>query len=279
MSGVVLTPRAPAGPPIDMTGVLPERLAAEGLTGSGRDALAGLMLVRGRGRHRLDALFTLQDGGPPGTLILRPGGAVLDGVGTGMTAGEIMVEGDCGACAGSGMSGGTLIVEGRCGAFAAAEMSGGRLRVAGDAGDFLGAPLAGGTRGMSGGSVVVGGNAGDRVGERMRRGLIAVHGRVGSLCGARMIAGTIAVGAGCGPDLGLAMRRGSVLLSQRPAAMPAGFVDGGLNDWLFLELMRRELTDGGAWPAGFPTVGTRARRLVGDRSVGGIGEVLILLNA
>lgn len=274
MSGVILTPCDPDGPPVDMTGVLPERLA-EG----GREALAGLMLVRGRARHRLDALFTLQDGGPSGSLILRPGGAVLDGVGAGMTAGEILVEGDCGAHAGSGMRGGTLIVEGRCGAFAAAEMAGGRLRIAGDAGDFLGAPLAGGTRGMSGGSVVVGGNAGDRAGERMRRGLIAVQGRVGSLCGARMIAGTIVVGAACGPALGQAMRRGSILLSQAPEGVPSGFADGGMNDWLFLELMRKELMDEGAWPAGFPATGARARRLVGDRSVEGIGEVFILSNA
>lgn len=256
MNGVILTPRNPDGPPIDMTGVLPERLA-DGFDGGGREALAGLMLVRGRHRHRLDTLFTLQDGGPSGALILRPGGIVLDGVGAGMTAGEILVEGNCGA-------------------FAAAEMAGGRLRIAGDAGDFLGAPLAGGTRGMSGGSVVVGGNAGDRVGERMRRGLIAVQGRVGSLCGARMIAGTIVVGAACGPGLGQAMRRGSILLSQAPEAVPSGFVDGGMNDWLFLELMRKELMDEGAWPAGFPATGTRARRLVGDRSVEGIGEVLIL---
>ncbi|AWJ82179.1 formylmethanofuran dehydrogenase subunit C (plasmid) [Azospirillum sp. TSH58] len=274
MSGAVLTTRDSSGPPIDMTGVLPERLA-EG----GREALAGLMLLRGRERHRLDTLFTLEDGGPTGALVLRPGGAVLDGVGTGMTAGDIRVEGDCGACAGSGMRGGALTVEGNCGAFAAAEMAGGSLRVAGDAGNFLGAPLAGGTRGMSGGSVVVAGDAGDRVGERMRRGLIAVHGRVGSLCGARMIAGTIVVGAGCGPDAGQAMRRGSILLSRAPEAIPSGFSDGGMNDWLFLELMRKELIDGGAWPSGFPTAGTRARRLIGDRSAGGIGEMLILSEA
>ena len=274
MSGLILTTSDPAGPPIDMTGVLPERLA-EG----GREALAGLTLLRGRERHRLDALFALEDGGPTGVLILRPGGAVLDGVGTGMTTGELRVEGECGAYTGSAMRGGALNVVGNCGAFAAAEMSGGRLRIAGDAGDFLGAPLAGGTRGMSGGSLVVMGNAGDRVGERMRRGLIAVHGRVGSLCGARMIAGTIVVGAGCGPDAGQAMRRGSILLPREPEAVPSGFVDGGMNDWLFLELMRKELIDGGAWPSGFPTAGTRARRLIGDRSAGGIGEVLVLADA
>ncbi|HYG90663.1 MAG TPA: formylmethanofuran dehydrogenase subunit C [Azospirillum sp.] len=270
MSGLILTAREAGGPPIDMTGVLPERLA------EGDDALAGLFLIRGRERHRLDDLFALQTGGPSGTLILRPGGAVLDGVGTGMTAGEILVAGNCGAYAGRGMRGGTLIVEGGCGAFAAAEMAGGRVRIAGDAGDFLGAPLAGSPRGMSGGSVTVGGNAGDRVGERMRRGLIAVQGRVGSLCGARMIAGTIVVGGGCGPELGLAMRRGSILLSHAPAPPPAGFEDGGINDWLFLELVRRDLTAAGAWPVGFPTMGTRARRLLGDRSVGGVGEVFIL---
>ncbi|HEY0837792.1 MAG TPA: formylmethanofuran dehydrogenase subunit C, partial [Azospirillum sp.] len=155
MTGLILTVREPGGPPIDMTGVLP-----------GGGALADVMLIRGRDRHRLDDLFTMRDGGPSGALILRPGGAVLDGVGTGMAAGEILVEGDCGAHAGRGMRGGTLIIEGSCGAFAAAEMAGGRMRVAGDAGDFLGAPLAGSPRGMTGGSVTVAGNAGDRVGER-----------------------------------------------------------------------------------------------------------------
>lgn len=268
MTGRILTVRDAAGPPIDMTGVLPDN-----------EDLAGLPLIRGRERHRLDALFALQDGGPSGALILRPGGAVLDGVGAGLTAGEILVEGDCGAYAGRGMRGGTLIVEGACGAFAAAEMAGGRMRIVGDAGDFLGAPLAGGTRGMSGGSVVVGGNAGDRVGERMRRGLIAVQGRVGGLFGARMIAGTIVVGGGCGPGLGAAMIRGSILLALAPVLLPAGFADGGGNDWLFLELLRRDLLAAGAWPAGFPGAGSRARRLLGDRSVGGVGEVLILSGA
>jgi formylmethanofuran dehydrogenase subunit C len=263
MSGLILTVRDPAGPPIDMTGVLP-------------DAKADVSLIRGRERHRLDDLFTLEAGGPPGTLILRPGGAVLDGVGAGMTAGEIMVEGDCGALAGRGMRGGTLIVQGSCGAFAAAEMAGGRMRIAGDAGDFLGAPLAGSPRGVTGGSVVVAGNAGDRVGERMRRGLITVQGRVGELCGARMIAGTIVVGGGCGVGLGLAMRRGTIVLSNAPAPPPVGFEDGGVHEWLFLDLLRRDLIADRAWPVGFPTAGTRAHRLLGDRSVGGVGEVLIL---
>ncbi len=271
MSGLVLTVREADGPPIDMTGVLPERLA------EGGDAtVAQLPLIRGRERHRLGDLFTLEAGGPSGALILHPGGAVLDNVGAGMAVGEILVQGDCGAYAGRGIRGGVLIVEGSCGAFAAAEMAGGLMRIAGDAGDFLGAPLAGSPRGMGGGFVVVGGNAGDRAGERIRRGLIAIQGQAGGLCGARMIAGTIIVGGGCGPDLGLAMRRGSILLSRMPASVPAGFKDVGMNDWLFLELMRRECVASGAWPAGFPAAGIRARRLLGDRSAGGVGEVLIL---
>ncbi|HEY0835476.1 MAG TPA: formylmethanofuran dehydrogenase subunit C, partial [Azospirillum sp.] len=88
--------------------------------------------------------------------------------------------------------------------------------------------------------------------------------------------GTIVVGGGCGPGLGSAMRRGTILLAHAPAALPAGFADGGVHDWLFLELLRRDLVAAGAWPAGFPAGGTRARRLLGDRSAGGVGEVLIL---
>ncbi len=262
---MILTTRDANGPPIDMTGVLPTNVRAD------------TPVIRGRERFGVGDLFTLEAGGAPDTLVLHPNGAVLDGVGAGMAAGEIRVVGDCGACAGRGMRGGTLIIEGKCGAFAAAGMAGGRMRIAGDAGDFLGAPLAGSPRGMSGGSVTVGGGAGDRAGERMRRGLIAVAGRVGSLCGARMIAGTIIIGGGCGPELGLAMRRGTILLSRMPEPNPAGFVGGdAVNEWLFLELLRRDLIVAGAWPAGFPAQGTRARRLLGDRSVGGIGEVLIL---
>lgn len=273
MTGLVLTVRDPAGPPIDVTGVLPERLSGDA---AALAAFGALPVTRGRGRHRLDAIFALQPGGPSGALILRPAGAVLDGVGAGMTAGEILVEGGCGALAGSAMRGGTLAVEGDCGAYAAAGMAGGRMTIAGDAGDFLGAPAAGSPQGMTGGTVTVGGNAGDRVGERMRRGLISVQGHVGALCGARMIAGTIVVGGACGPDVGSAMRRGTILLPRAPARPAAGLVDGGLNDWLFLELLRRDLTAAGAWPLGYPAAGIRARRLLGDRSVGGVGEVLIL---
>ncbi|NYZ14480.1 formylmethanofuran dehydrogenase subunit C [Azospirillum sp. RWY-5-1] len=270
MTGHILTVREPAGPPIDLTGVLPGRLAGDG---------AGVTVICGRERHPLDALFDIRDGGPSGSLILRPEGAVLDAVGAGMAEGEILVEGDCGDQAGRAMRGGTLIVEGRCGAHAAAAMQGGRLMVAGDAGDFLGAPLPGGTKGMGGGTVTVGGSAGDRVGERMRRGLVTIQGNVGALCCARMIAGTVVVGGGCGPEPAAAMRRGTFLLCRAPDPPPTGFVDGGENDWLFLELLRRELRVHGSWPAGFPVAGTRARRLIGDRSAGGRGELLILSEA
>ncbi|WP_431854758.1 formylmethanofuran dehydrogenase subunit C [Azospirillum sp.] len=265
MTGLVLTAREAGGPPIDLTGVLPERLTDIG----------AMSVTCGRRRVRLDELFELGDGGPSGTLILRPGGAVLDNVGAGMAAGEIVVEGNCGDNAGAGMRGGALLVEGDCGAYAAAEMAGGRLRVGGAAGDFLGAPLAGSPRGMRGGSVVVG-RAGDRVGERMRRGLIAVQGDVGGWCGARMIAGSIVVGGEAGAGLGSAMRRGSILLARDPAEPPPGFVDGGEHELLFLELMRRDLMAAGAWPVEFPQAGIRARRLIGDRTVGGLGELLVL---
>lgn len=269
MSGLVLTVRDGGGPPIDLTGVLPERLA------SGEVALAALPVVRGRGRVPLGELFALRPGGPADTLVLRPEGVRLDGVGAGMAAGSIVVEGDCGDGAGTAMRGGALRVEGGCGVYAAAEMAGGRLDIAGSAGDFLGAPLPGSPRGMRGG-VVVAGRAGERVGERMRRGLIVVRGEVGGWCGARMIAGSILAGGAVADGLGTAMRRGSILLGRDPGRPPVGFVDSGDHPLLFLELMRRHLVAAGIWPEAFPATGTRARRLIGDRSAGGLGELLVL---
>ena len=85
----------------------------------------------------------------------------FDGIGAGMTSGEIEVRGDVGAWAG-------------------AEMAGGVLRILGDAGARLGAAYPGARAGMTGGEIVVSGDAGEEAGAGMRRGLVAVGGRTAS---------------------------------------------------------------------------------------------------
>lgn len=271
MSALHLRLRIPAGPPVDMSGITPERLC-----GLDADAIGALQLRRGGGLHTLADLFEFEpqqdDGEQPRLEIHEPAGR-LDGIGAGMTGGRIVVHGDAGAFLGRDMAGGDIQVQGGCGAYAGTGMSGGELRIAGDAGDLLGAALPGERLGMRGGNVVVRGNAGARVGQRMRSGLILVEGRVGASCGARMIAGTIVARGGAGEGLGRGMRRGTVVLGKPPAALPSTFYDAGVQTPGFLAILFRELRllDGAehALTTSLPPM----RRWLGDRGNDGLGEI------
>ncbi|MBY6264814.1 formylmethanofuran dehydrogenase subunit C [Azospirillum sp. 412522] len=250
MSGMTLTFCGGAGTIVDMSALLPERLA--GLTTA---EVAGLPLPCNGGVATVGGMFEISAGDAAEGLLIRPAGAVLHRVGAGMAAGRILVEGDVGSHAGAGMSGGLL-------------------RIAGNAGDALGGALPGLPLGMRGGLVSVGGRAGDRAAERMRRGIIVIDGPVGAYAAGFMIAGTLAAGGGCGPHPGFGMRRGTLLLGRPQDAMPIGFADGGTRDWLFLHLLRRGLEGTGSW---FERAGsTRAHRFIGDLAEGGHGEILAM---
>jgi len=135
----------------------------------------------------------------------------VDGLGTGMSAGTLTIEGDAGRDVGHAMSGGTIDVTGSVGDGAGVAMSGGLLRVRGSAGDRLGAPLPGASRGMTGGEIIVRGNAGSGAATRARRGIVVVGGNAGPGVAHAMIAGTILVAGRLGAGAGLWSKRGSVI--------------------------------------------------------------------
>jgi formylmethanofuran dehydrogenase subunit C len=129
---------------------------------------------------------------------------------------------------------------------------------------------------MSGGLVLVRGDAGGRIGDRMRRGTIIVEGGIGGYAASRMIAGTVlALGPTIGPYPGFAMKRGSLILLNRPDRELPSFADCGRHDLGFLRLLLRSLK-GRSRPldelAKRPCL---VRRLAGDHSVGGKGEILL----
>ena len=197
MGAVVLRATAPPPWPVDLAALAPAALA-----GRAADAIARIPL----GRLAVGDLFAVT-AGDAAELVIEGGSPLFTGIGAGMAAGTLRVEGDAGA-------------------FAGAELAGGRIEIHGDAGDHLGAPRADGRRGMSGGVVLVRGRAGGMAGARMRRGLIVVEGDAGTEAGAGMIAGTLAICGGVGAGAGVLMRRGTLLLGRAPAAPPAGFVTG-----------------------------------------------------
>jgi formylmethanofuran dehydrogenase subunit C len=195
-----------------------------------------------------------------------------DKIGAGLTEGAIVVDGDAGAYLGAAMKGGKIEVKGNAGVLAGASMTGGSIAISGDAGERAAGILVGETMGMRGGVLAIGGNAGPLIGERMRRGLVIVGGDAGDYAGGRMIAGTILLKRKVGRYAGYGLRRGSLIFVEEPKDLLPTFGDCGVLEFDYLRLLEHWLRETGK-PI---SLGARARRLMGDMSVLGKGEMLIL---
>src|SRR2546428_1015056 len=192
---VVLTLRTAPTRALELAGLTPDRL-----TQLPQREIAALPVRRAGRAAALGDFFTVK-GERAARVRLEGGLQLAEGMGAGMTAGELVVEGHAGRDVGVAMTGGAI-------------------EVRGDVGDNAGGARPGAARGMVGGEILIRGNAGDDAGAGMRRGLVVVTGNAGRGTGRGMIAGT-AVGVGqTGPDAGRwAERRSSV--SWRPGAPPA----------------------------------------------------------
>lgn len=265
----------PAGIEAEAPQLLPERI--EGMS---RAALQGLPVRVGRRDERLGDLFDIggtaegTKGGVDLDLILTGDLRVFARLGAGMTRGRMVVEGSAGVCAGSGMSGGRLEIAGDAGARAGESMTGGVLLVRGSAGDDLGGAAPTAARGLNRGVILVLGSAGARAGRRMRRGLIVVGGDAGPLLGTGMLAGTIVVCGRAGDGAGTWMRRGTILLGSGAPPLAPAFAPSGSGRFAFWSLYDEALRAAGA-PLPAAWRGARFRRFVGDRSGGGLGEILM----
>jgi len=198
--------------------------------------------------------------------------ARCDKIGAQLKDGAIVVDGDAGAYLGERMKGGSIEVKGSAGVLVGASMARGTITVAGGVGERAGGIAVGETLGMRGGVIAIGGNAGPMLGERMRRGLVVVDGDAGEYAGGRMVAGTIVLKRGVGRGAGSGLRRGSLILLEPPKDILPTFGDCGVMEFDYLRLLERSF--GAAGKA--IRLGDRARRLIGDMSVLGKGEMLIL---
>jgi formylmethanofuran dehydrogenase subunit C len=170
------------------------------------------------------------------------------------------------------MKGGSIEVKGSAGVLVGASMARGSIAVQGSVGERAGGIAVGETLGMRGGVLVVGGNAGPMLGERMRRGLVVVNGDAGDYAGGRMVAGTIVLKRGVGRGAGFGLRRGSLIFLEQPKEILPTFGDCGVLEFDYLRLLERSFRAAGK----SIKLGDRARRLMGDMSVLGKGEMLIL---
>lgn len=267
MSALSFTLRQAPGQRLDLSCLLPEKLvnktAAE---------IAALELQTTRQRITVGEVFSIALGDPQ-TLHFIGGSERFDWLGAGMTTGSIIVDGDAGAQAGRLMAGGSLLVRGSVSVYAASGLTGGRMEVTGNAGDFLAGPGLGEMTGMGGGLVIVRGNAGARAGECMRRGVLIIEGNSGAYTGCRMIAGSLIVCGKTAANPGALMQRGTIVLAKPPAAMLPSFADCGPQDLVITRLMARALRPESRRAA--TLLGRRLRRLAGDMSQLGKGEILL----
>jgi formylmethanofuran dehydrogenase subunit C len=148
------------------------------------------------------------------------------GIGSKMSMGKIILEGNVGMHLGEGMNGGLIIVKGNVDSWAGSMMQAGAIEIMGNAGDYVGAPYRGSTMGMKGGTITVHGNAGYEVGCFMRGGLIKIHGSVGQFVGIHMRDGTILVEKDSEGRTGAGMLEGKIILcGYVPSILPTFTID------------------------------------------------------
>jgi formylmethanofuran dehydrogenase subunit C len=202
---VTLTLRAPLDGRLDV-----ESVAAERFAGLAEGEIAALPVWAGARAARLGDFFDVR--GERASRV-RVSGALegVDGLGSRMAGGELVIDGAAGHRVGAGMTGGTIEVHGRVGDDAGLAMAGGTLRVDGDAGDRVGAATAGASRGMTGGEIVVTGTVGAEAAARARRGLVVVGGDAGEGAARAIIAGSLVVFGRVGRDAGRGSKRGTIV--------------------------------------------------------------------
>lgn len=188
---------------------------------------------------------------------------------------ELTVKGDVGHFTGAKLAGGKLVVDGSTQNYAGCAMTKGLLEVSGNANDYLGGANAGDKKGMNGGTILVHGNSGNFTGDLLRRGSIMVVGNIGDYCASRMIAGTITNLGTIGKQVGVGMRRGTILLPHKPKDVLTGFHDCGRHNLGYLTLLLHELRQYKSTFQSLHPMRRRVQRYIGDTTVGGQGELLI----
>jgi formylmethanofuran dehydrogenase subunit C len=147
--------------------------------------------LEGEGPASLRDLFDVS-GAPAPRIRLAGDLGLMDGIGAGLPAGKLTVDGDAGWYLGRGMRGGVI-------------------EVRGNAGPHAGGAQPGAKRGMTGGEIVIRGSAGPRAGAALRRGLIVIQADAGEGAGRGMIAGSVLVFGSAGAGAGLWSKRGSIV--------------------------------------------------------------------
>jgi formylmethanofuran dehydrogenase subunit C len=223
--GIILNPKYLFKVPVEAEYISPDAFAGKIL-----EEIAKLKLWEGNKERNLGELFRIEgeSAAKPEEVTVQILGDVhkVRRIGLGMTAGEIIIQGDAGVHLGEEMKGGKITVIGNSDSWTGAMMKNGRIEVKGNAGHYVGAAYRGSVKGMRGGTIIIHGNAGNELGCFMRQGLIKVYGNVGQFAGMHMKDGTIFVGGNSEGRDGAEMTGGKIVVhGQVPSVLPTFTVD------------------------------------------------------
>jgi formylmethanofuran dehydrogenase subunit C len=264
---VTLTLRGPLDGTLEVDGVAGDRFAT-----LSQAEIAALPVWLGARTAQLGDFFDVA-GERSSTVRVVGAATSVNGLGAGMSAGALTIDGDAGARVGARMTGGRLDVLGDAGDDAGMAMGGGVLHVRGRAGDRLGAVAPGASKGMTGGEIVVVGSAGTDAGARARRGLIVVGGDAGRDAARAIIAGTLVVFGRTGPDPGRASKRGSII-ALGGIVPPATYWYACTYQPPHVRVMLTYLRRQYGLSVDARTIDGRFRRYCGDSGTPGRGEIL-----
>lgn len=222
MKDVTLTPKPQPKIPIEAEVISPDSFA-----GKKAEEIAKLPVWKGNNQTTIGEFFKVSGDAPEKPseirIIITGNASRTKYIGTRMTAGEIIIEGDVDMRVGNEMEGGRIVVKGNAGSFAGMAMRGGELIIQGNAGDYLGSAYRGDWRGMQGGTITVEGNIGNETGTWMRGGIITVKGNSGAFTGTHMQSGTIIIEGTPGPRLGAQMEGGTIVALGNVEELLPGF--------------------------------------------------------
>jgi formylmethanofuran dehydrogenase subunit C len=210
--------------PIDAENITPDAFADKSI-----DEIEKLSIWEGNKKRALGEIFKIK--GNANTLEEMKIHIIGDiskirRIGTKMSAGEIIIDGNVGMHLGEEMRGGKITVTGDADSWVGCMLMEGTIIIQGNAGDFVGSAYRGAsTKGMNGGIIIVEKSVGTCLGYFMRNGLIKV-GNVGQFAGIHMKKGTILIEGNSEGRTGAQMTGGKIIIcGYIPSCLPTFSID------------------------------------------------------
>jgi len=221
MVKVKITAKEKISLPVDAKVITPDIL-----NGLSSPEIASLQVWEGNRRKPLSELFDVEfidsDEDDSFTLWMKGDLKSVRRIGSHMSFGRILIDGDVGMYLGEDMNGGSIQVRGSADSWLGKNLNAGLIEVSGDAGDFVGSPTRGLTRGMRGGRIHVKGSVGNECGCWMDDGMIIVDGDIGLFGGVHMRGGVILTRGNSEGRIGASMTDGKiVVLGKVPSVLPS----------------------------------------------------------